>query len=336
MMGRRIDGFLIVDKPEGITSLGVVIEIKHLFSIKKAGHIGTLDPFATGVLPVVINEGTKLVPFLEEEPKQYEAIMKIGEETDTEDSTGNVISKKPLEGISHEKIFEVFQTFVGKQKQKPPMFSALKVNGKPLYRLARKGIEIEREERDVEIFDIKVEEINIPFIHFRVSCSKGTYIRTLSKDIGRRMGCGGYLFKLRRIRSGPFTVEKDISLLSLREISIKNELYKWLIPLKDVLSGMPELIGSEDLLRKIRNGSGLTIRDILEKPLPEFHKGQNLKICSPEGDLIAILRSDIEKEEIQRLNPQYIALRPLRVFNSLSGFKEKMSRDFYKLQGGIS
>lgn len=335
-MGIRIDGFLIIDKPEGMTSLEVVRGLKHIFSIKKAGHIGTLDPFATGVLPIAINEGTKLIPFLQEEPKEYEAIMKLGEETDTEDSTGNVVSKRPLEDLTQERICDIFQKFVGKQRQKPPMFSALKINGKPLYRLARKGIEIEREEREIEIFDIKVEDINPPFIYFRVSCSKGTYIRTLTKEIGRRIGCGGHLFKLRRIQSGPFILEKAISLEGLREIRTKEELYNWLIPLKYLLREMPELIGGEYLLRKVRQGMGLTVRDLLMESLPEFNKGQYLKISSTEGRLVAILKSNISKEDIQNSNPNNIVLRPLRVFHSLSYFDEDRGRDFYRIQGGMS
>ena len=161
-MAIQIDGLLIVDKPEGITSLEAVREVKRRFHVKKAGHIGTLDPFATGVLPIAINEGTKLVPFLEEEPKEYEGVMKLGEETSTDDLTGEITSKKPWEDIPPGLIYSVFHTFLGKVQQIPPMFSAVKIQGKPLYRLARKGIEIERKERSVEIFDIQVEEIDLP------------------------------------------------------------------------------------------------------------------------------------------------------------------------------
>jgi len=210
-MKRGIDGLLIVDKPEGITSLDVVREIKHRFGVKKAGHIGTLDPFATGVLPIVINEGTKLVPFLKEGPKEYEGTLQLGEETNTEDRTGQVVLKQPWEGIQPEKVEALIQTFLGKIRQTPPMFSAIKMQGRPLYRLAREGIEVERKEREIEIYNIQVEKIELPRVHFKVSCSKGTYIRTLGKDIGRKIGCGAHLLHLRRIRSGPFTLEQAIS-----------------------------------------------------------------------------------------------------------------------------
>ncbi|RPJ04320.1 MAG: tRNA pseudouridine(55) synthase TruB, partial [Deltaproteobacteria bacterium] len=157
----RIDGLLIVDKPEGITSLDVVREIKRRFRVKKAGHIGTLDPFATGVLPIVMNEGTKLVPFLEEEPKEYEAALKLGEETKTDDPTGEVTCREPVEGITPEMIRAAFGAFTGRIFQTPPMFSAVKVGGRPLYRLARQGIEVERKEREVRIFDIQIEAMDL-------------------------------------------------------------------------------------------------------------------------------------------------------------------------------
>src|SRR3990172_2868611 len=166
----RVSGLLIVDKPEGITSLDVVREVKRQFRIKKAGHIGTLDPFATGVLPLALNEGTKLVPFLKEEPKEYEATLKLGEETTTDDPEGAVVSEKDWGGVTPEQIDSAFQSFLGKLLQRPPMFSAKKVNGQPLYRMARKGIEVEREEKEVEIFDLQVQTMHLPQVAFRVSC----------------------------------------------------------------------------------------------------------------------------------------------------------------------
>lgn len=171
-MKAEIDGLLIVDKPEGITSAGVVREVKRRFFVKKVGHLGTLDPFATGVLPVVLNEGTKLVPFLEDEPKEYEAMLKLGEETTTDDPTGEVVFKRPWDGISPETVHAVFQTFVGKIQQIPPMFSAIKIQGRRLYRLARKGVEVERKEREIKILDLQVEAIALPHVLFKVILSE--------------------------------------------------------------------------------------------------------------------------------------------------------------------
>jgi tRNA pseudouridine55 synthase len=311
----RIDGLLIVDKPKGMTSLEVVKEIKRRFHVKKAGHIGTLDPFATGVLPIVINEGTKLVPFLEQEPKEYEAILKLGEETTTDDLTGSVTLRRPWEGVTPESTHIVFQNFLGRIQQIPPMFSAVKVHGKPLYRLARKGMEVERKERDVEVFNIQIEEIDFPRVRFRVSCSKGTYIRTLGRDIGRKMGCGGHLLFLRRVRSGPFGLERAIPWERLKELSRAEDLKPWLISLKEALSGLPEITGDDRLVEKLRLGKEMVVKDLLPQDLPAFEKGQWLKMTSPEEGLVAILRSEVKGSDIQRDNPELVAFRPLRVFH---------------------
>ena len=311
----RTDGLLIVDKPEGMTSLDVVRDLKRRFCVKKAGHIGTLDPFATGVLPIVINEGTKLVPFLEEDPKEYEGVIKLGEETTTDDLTGNVVFRRPWEEVTPRSIHEAFGTFRGKVRQTPPMYSAIKVEGKPLYRLARKGIVIERKERDVEIFDLQIEEIDLPQVHFRVSCSKGTYVRSLGRDIGRKIGCGGHLLRLKRARSGPFTLEQAIPWGRLKELSCPEDLSPWLISLKEAVSSLPEVQGDERLVKKIRLGKGMAVRDLSSQTLPDFDKGQWLKMCSPIEGLVAILRSEVKGEDIQQAPQEVVALRPLRVFH---------------------
>ena len=313
-MKRGIDGLLVVDKPEGITSLDVVREIKHRFGVKKAGHIGTLDPFATGVLPIVINEGTKLVPFLREGPKEYEVTLRLGEETNTDDWTGKVVMKQPWEGVQPEKVEALIHTFLGKIRQTPPMFSAIKMQGKPLYRLARKGIEVERKEREVEIYNIQKEEIELPLVHFKVSCSKGTYIRTLGRDIGRKIGCGAYLLRLRRIRSGPFTLEQAITWERLKDLSKPNALHSWLISLSAALPSLPEMIGDEQLVKKVRFGKEMIVQDLSPQILPAFEKGQWLKMSSPQEGLVAILKSEVKRADIPWADPEVVALRPLRVF----------------------
>jgi len=313
-MKRGIDGLLVVDKPEGITSLDVVREIKHRFEVKKAGHIGTLDPFATGVLPVVINEGTKLVPFLKEGSKEYEATLRLGEETNTDDWTGKVILSKPWEGVQPEKVEALLHTFLGKIRQIPPMFSAVKMQGQPLYRLARKGMEVERKEREVEIYNIEMEEVALPLIRFKVSCSKGTYIRTLGRDIGKKIGCGAHLLRLRRIRSGPFTLEQAISWEELRNLSQPDALRPWLISLDAALPSLPEVIGDEQSVRKVRFGMEMMVQDLSPKNLPDFEKGQWLKMSSPQEGLVAILKSEVNGADIPWTRPEAVALRPLRIF----------------------
>jgi len=310
----RIDGLLIADKPEGLTSLDVVRHVKRRFRLGKAGHIGTLDPFATGVLPIVINEGTKLVPFLREETKAYEATMKLGEQTATDDLTGKVIFSKAWDGVTPEMIHFVFLAFLGRMRQIPPMFSAIKVEGKPLYRLARKGMEVERKEKEVEIYDLQIKEIILPQVRFRVSCSKGTYIRALGRDIGTKIGCGAHLLHLRRLQSGPFTLERAIPWKTLEALSRAEDLCPWLISLEEALPSLPEVIGDEQLVRKARFGKEMVVRDLLPHALPAFEKGEWLRMSSPKEGLVAILKSEMKGAEIKAANPEAVALRPLRIF----------------------
>jgi tRNA pseudouridine55 synthase len=318
-MNRNMDGILIVDKPEGITSLDVAREIKRRFDVKKAGHIGTLDPFATGVLPVVINEGTKLVPFLGEGPKEYEATLQLGEETTTDDRSGQVVMSRPWEGVQQEKIKAVIRSFLGKIRQTPPMFSAVKMDGRPLYRLARKGIEVERKEREVEVYGIHIEGIDLPLVHFKVSCSKGTYIRALGRDIGRKIGCGAHLLRLRRTRSGPFTLGEAISWERIKEFSQPSLFSPWLISLRAALPSLLEVVGDEQLVRKVRLGRKMMVQDLSLQNLPAFEKGECLKICSLEEELVAVLKSEMRGADIQKANPEAVVFRPLRIFQPQRG-----------------
>jgi tRNA pseudouridine55 synthase len=315
----RIDGLLIADKPEGMTSLDVVREVKRRLGAKRAGHIGTLDPFATGVLPIAVNEGTKLIPFINDELKEYEATLKLGEETTTDDLTGSVVSTGPWEDVSLDAIRSAFQTFLGKIRQIPPMFSAIKRKGRPLYRLARKGVEVERREREVEIFCLQTEQISLPRIRFKVSCSKGTYIRALARDIGKKIGCGAHLIQLRRVRSGPFTLEQAVSWERLKEMSTTQPSFPGLIPLEQALPSLPEVVGNEPLIRKVRHGKEMVVRDLSPETLPILERGQWWKVTSPGGGLVAILRSEVGGSEIAFAHPQKVALRPLRVFQPNKG-----------------
>jgi tRNA pseudouridine55 synthase len=314
----RISGLLIVDKPAGITSLDVVRAVKRRFGVAKAGHIGTLDPFATGVLPVVMNEATKLVPFLEEDPKEYEATLTLGEETTTDDPEGEVRSRRDWTGVTRETLESVFQSFVGRIRQKPPMFSAKKVRGRPLYQLARRGIEVEREDKEVEIYDLRLTGMELPLVTFHVLCSRGTYIRTLARDAGTRIGCGAHLLQLRRLRSGPFSLSQAVSLPELQTLAGEEALCRRFIPMKEALSGWPEMVGDEPLLKKIRFGQEVRIRDFLSEDLLTFQRGQWLKMTSPDEELVAILKSEFTGSELGRMDPDSVAFRTVRVFQPFS------------------
>ncbi|MGQ9508468.1 MAG: tRNA pseudouridine(55) synthase TruB [Thermodesulfobacteriota bacterium] len=310
-----IDGFLVVDKPEGWTSSEVVRRIKSWFSIKRAGHVGTLDPFATGVLPVVLNEARRIVPFLKEDPKEYEAEMKLGEETTTDDLTGETLSQRSLNELTLERIQEVFKTFVGQISQIPPMFSAVKIQGVPLYRWARKGIEKERPKRRVEIFELEIQEVMLPKIRFKVSCSKGTYIRALARDIGKALECGAHLTSLRRLRSGPFYLKDAISLEDLKRISSTDSLSPRVLSPEEALSDLLEVRVNELLIKKVSHGKEVLLKDLFGCFLPDFKRGQALRMSSLVGKVVAILLSLRDREEIDQSQPEEVVFRPLRVFS---------------------
>ena len=224
------DGILIIDKETDMTSHDAVRIVKKTLGAKKVGHLGTLDPSATGVLALVINKATKYADKFGGGEKIYKTTVKLGEVTDTYDQEGTVTETKSIEGLKVEDVEDALMSFLGKIDQVPPMYSAVKKNGTPLYKLARKGIEIEREAKEVEIFRIDEVSINLPFVEFNVSCSRGTYIRTLAFDLGEKLGVGGHLTSLRRTGSGMFKIEDSAS----PRLS-KEELESKIIPLGKLL-----------------------------------------------------------------------------------------------------
>ena len=203
-MRRQVHGILLLDKPINLTSNGALQKVKRLFNAKKAGHTGSLDPIATGMLPICFGEATKFSQFLLESDKSYHVVAKLGVNTTTGDSEGEVISTCPVVGVTHARIEQVMTKFFGEIEQIPPMYSAIKHQGKPLYELARRGIEVERKSRKVKIYSLELEKFEDDQMTFRVHCSKGTYVRTLVEDIGRELGCGGYVTELRRLMVAPY------------------------------------------------------------------------------------------------------------------------------------
>ena len=211
-----ISGILLVDKPQDWTSQDAVSCIKHRFHLKKAGHCGTLDPMATGLLVLLFGKCTKLQDSLMAKDKVYRASMRLGIETDTEDATGNVVAEHSIEGIDGEAVRKSAQSLIGELMQVPPMVSAIKRNGRKLYELARKGITVEREPRKISIFSVEIERISLPDVDFIVHCSKGTYVRTLCADWGRALGCGAKMIALRRLRSGEHSVENAYTIETIK------------------------------------------------------------------------------------------------------------------------
>jgi tRNA pseudouridine55 synthase len=215
-------GIVVVDKPSGITSFDVVQRVRNKFRMKRVGHCGTLDPLATGILVILLGESTKLFPKFSAFDKSYEATLELGLSTSTGDSQGEILNRCTVDNISLSDLENVFKNFVGEIVQIPPMFSALKHQGKKLYEFARKGIELPRKERTVKIYDLKICSFNSPFIEFYINCSKGTYIRTLAQDIGMRLGCGASIVKIRRTTLGPFAIDEAVTLDKLNESHIRD------------------------------------------------------------------------------------------------------------------
>ena len=225
-----MNGVIIVDKEKGKTSFDEIRDIRKKYNIKKVGHAGTLDPMATGVLIILVGEATKLSDYLMNHDKEYIATLKLGKKTDTGDSEGTIIEEKEIPNLCKENVQNVLNTFIGKSKQIPPMYSAIKVNGKKLYELAREGKEIERQERKIEINSLEIiklieENKKIAEIEFKVNCSIGTYIRTLCEDIAEKLGTCGYMKELRRTRVGRFTLNDKDKFITLEEIMEDKESY---------------------------------------------------------------------------------------------------------------
>ncbi|CAG7840729.1 tRNA pseudouridine synthase B [Clostridium haemolyticum] len=253
-----MDGILNIYKPIGITSFDVVRYIKKVTGIKKIGHTGTLDPLATGVLPICIGKGTKIVDYLMKDFKVYKAELKLGVITDTYDREGKELFVKDV-NVSKKEIKDVISSFQGNILQVPPMYSALKVNGKRLYELAREGKEVERVARSVTIYDIEILDIHMPYVKFIVKCSKGTYIRSLCYDIGDKLGCGGAMWNLERIQSGSFNKDNSIILENLTKDNVED----YIMPIDDALSQYDKAIVNSKAEKLLINGVRIADKKLL-------------------------------------------------------------------------
>ena len=231
----EVDGVLLVDKPQDWTSSDCVCCARGRFHLAKAGHCGTLDPMATGLLVLLLGKATKLQDRLMSETKVYEGRLLLGVETDSQDSTGVVVAERSPASVTEQMLRECAQTFVGEIKQVPPMVSAIKKEGRPLYKLARQGVTVEREPRTVTIHSFEITSCQLPEAEYRVQCSKGTYIRTLCADLGERLGCGAIMTALRRTRSGSLRVEDAIPMEQLKEMTLE-ELRSVVLPVETVLA----------------------------------------------------------------------------------------------------
>ena len=276
--GRNISGVLLLDKPVGLTSNKALQEVKFLYKAAKAGHTGSLDPLATGLLPICFGEATKMSAFLLDADKRYRVTVKLGETTTTADAEGEVVETQDPSGISEADVQKVLEEFIGEQQQLPPMYSAVKYKGERLYKLARQGVEVERETRTIHIYAIELLEFGLPEFVIDVHCSKGTYVRTLAEDIGKRLGCGAHVSGLRRTGVGPYS-DRDLHQLESVQMAFREkrftEMDGWLLPLESALSAWPEVQLTADAAFYLKQGQPILVPNAPTDGLVRLYANQS-------------------------------------------------------------
>ncbi|MBO6128380.1 MAG: tRNA pseudouridine(55) synthase TruB [Pseudobutyrivibrio sp.] len=282
-------GIINVYKEAGYTSFDVVARLRGILKVKKIGHTGTLDPDATGVLPVCIGKATKVCDMLTDKDKVYECVMKLGVETDTYDMSGRILERKSVTATEDD-IVNTINSFVGDIMQVPPMYSALKINGKKLYELAREGKEIERKARPVTIFSIDILEINVPEVTIRIHCSKGTYIRSLCHDIGEKLGCGCAMKSLIRTRVSMFDISDARTLDEIERITKNGNIQGIMLPLDQVFEGMRTVfvVPTEEAIKLAVNGGKISESLVFAESISEFNEGEKYRIYLPDNRFLGV------------------------------------------------
>ncbi len=307
------NGVLVLDKPTGLTSHDVVKEVKIRLGALKVGHSGTLDPFATGVLILLINRATKLAPFLLDQDKRYRFTVKFGVETDTQDSTGRVVATYPCGPLPEGEIREACAAFLGDIEQRVPRFSAVRVGGQRLYRLARQGVDVTPPCRTVKIKNFDLCDLSWPEVTFEVTCSKGTYVRSLGADLACHLNCSGHVSKLRRLASGGFDLRQALTLEKFKQIVDKGELGQNLISPAQALSNYPELRVSYVAANTIRRGGRLNSREFLES---ELSLEGPYRVLDPGNNLVAMVAKSGQRPSDGHEGE--ITFKTLRVFGPIS------------------
>ncbi|MGB9499334.1 MAG: tRNA pseudouridine(55) synthase TruB [Dissulfuribacterales bacterium] len=286
---------MIVDKPQDMTSARVISRIKKKLGVRKAGHTGTLDPMATGVMVCTINKATRLSRFFLDSHKKYEAMLKLGVETDTLDATGRIVATHQIDTVSEQAVRAACKLFKGEISQTPPIYSALKHNGVPLYKYARNGTPVTKPPRKIFISYIKLIDINLSEIRFEVACSSGTYIRTLCADIGNALGYGGHLKELKRTECCGYGIHDAISLNEIETHRSVETIQNKLIPMADALIGMRQYTADTGLMEKIKYGKPLSTLDIPSDT--EASGSPFIKVIDTDHRLLAVLSQDENKDQ---------------------------------------
>ena len=287
-----MSGVLVLNKPAGISSASAVAKIKKMLAAAKVGHAGTLDPFATGVLVCCINQATKLARFFLPGFKTYEAVLQLGRQTDTQDASGQTVAEAPVGRLDRDGVIRLFKQFEGRQMQQPPVFAALKHRGRPLYELARMGKPVQKPARPIIIEALKMLCFEPPRISFEVTCSAGTYVRTLCADLGAAIGCGGHLAALHRTAGSGFSIAEAVTLEQLGDMPEKDRWARLIGP-AEALRGMPALCADEVALEQVRHGRKLEIDRIGPPPVPlQAQKTEGyVKVVDAENRLRAVLHA---------------------------------------------
>jgi tRNA pseudouridine55 synthase len=292
-----VDGILNVNKPQGKTSFSIVSLVKRLSGEKRVGHAGTLDPLATGVLPVCLGQGTRVIPFLLEATKTYQAEIELGVTTDTYDATGAITGGGDPSEVSREQLLSALKDFTGLIEQVPPMYSAVKHQGKPLYQLARSGIKVKRKSRKRWVYHLELIGWQPPVATIEVECSKGTYIRSLAHDLGQLLGCGAHLKSLTRLRCGLFHIEDAVSLPKLEDGFRYGYWQQFIYPIDIVLSQWGAVVVGDGAEEDIKNGRPLALESSGDLP-PPVH-GNRCRVYTRDGGFLAVLCFDGEKGQWQ-------------------------------------
>ncbi|MFI3173228.1 MAG: tRNA pseudouridine(55) synthase TruB [Eubacteriales bacterium] len=281
-----INGIINIYKEQGFTSHDVVAKLRGIVGQRKIGHTGTLDPDATGVLPVCLGKATKLCDMLTDKDKTYEATLLLGVETDTQDTTGTILNESNVQELTEEQVENVIMSFVGDYEQIPPMYSALKVNGKKLYELAREGKVIERKARPVKILSIEITAINLPEVTMTVSCSKGTYIRTLCHDIGQQLQVGGCMKTLKRTKVSCFEIEQALTLSEVQELKNQGTLEECILPIDSVFQHLQRFDLPKELEFLAKNGNPLNVEKYAE--IHGWKNKERVRVYDELGEFIGI------------------------------------------------
>lgn len=311
---REISGVLNINKSGGMTSHDVVDVVRRLYHVRKVGHTGTLDPRGTGVLPICVGRATKIAQFLTAADKEYDMVVRLGVTTDTLDADGKVLHEADVR-VTRENVETALRSFIGEIQQVPPLFSAKRVRGERLYKVARRGEDVPREPVTVQIYAIRLTAFDLPFVGLSVHCSKGTYARTLADDLGKMLGCGAHLHSLVRVRAGRFELKDSLTLNELTELVEAGRGEGPLIPVEEALDHLPAVRILPEASRLVLHGSPVTAQQVVSVP-PDVTKGMLIRILGFRRQLLSLATATVDAADFTRVDPRRAVLTPVRVFRS--------------------